>query len=106
MRRFISRSDRRVRICLPIGKRQDQAIWFPEQFPSILFQVLQEVESEGFVTREVYVDTHSVNLSKAAEEVAAMFVFRVRIIPVSAGTPQEMAYTESAVQTIGQMCRR
>jgi hypothetical protein len=25
------------------------------------------------VTREIYVDTHSVNLSKAAEEVAAMF---------------------------------
>ncbi len=37
------------------------------QFPSILFQVLQEVESEGFVTREVYMDTHSVNLSRAAE---------------------------------------
>jgi hypothetical protein len=61
------------------------------------------VESEGFVTREIYVDTHSVNLSKAAEEVAAMF--RVRIIPVSAGTPQEMAYAESAVRVIGQMGR-
>jgi hypothetical protein len=74
-----------------------------EQFPSILFQVLQEIESEGYVTREVYVDTHSVNLSKAAEEVAAMY--RVRIIPVSAGTPQEMAYAESAVRVIGQMGR-
>ncbi len=74
-----------------------------EQFPDILFQVLQEVESEGYVTREIYVDTHSVNLSKAAEEVAAMF--RVSIIPVSAGTPQEMAYAESAVRVIGQMGR-
>jgi len=74
-----------------------------EQFPSILFQVLQEVESEGYVTRELYVDTHSVNLSQAAEEVAAMY--RVRIIPVSAGTPQEMAYAESAVRVIGQMGR-
>ena len=74
-----------------------------DQFPSCLFQVLQEVESEGYVTREVYVDTHSVNLSRAVEEVAAMF--RVRIIPVSAGTPQEMAYAESAVRTIGQMGR-
>jgi hypothetical protein len=74
-----------------------------EQFPSILFQVLQEIESEGYVTREIYVDTHSVNLSKAAEEVAAMFW--VRIIPVSAGTPQEMAYAESAVRVIGQMGR-
>jgi hypothetical protein len=74
-----------------------------EQFPSILFQILQEIESEGYVTRELYVDTHSVNLSKAAEEVAAMY--RVRIIPVSAGTPQEMAYAESAVRVIGQMGR-
>ncbi len=32
-------------------------------------------------------------------------MFRVRIIPVSAGTPQEMAYAESAVRTIGQMGR-
>jgi hypothetical protein len=73
------------------------------QFPSIMFQVLQEIESEGYVTREIYVDTHSVNLSKAAEEIAAMF--RVGIIPVSAGTPQVMAYAESAVRVIGQMGR-
>jgi hypothetical protein len=87
----------------PSGSVKTKLYGSTEQFPSILFQVLQEVESEGFVTREVYVDTHSVNLSKAAEEVAAMF--RVRIIPVSAGTPQEMAYAESAVRTIGQMGR-
>ncbi len=55
------------------------------------------------MARELYVDTHSVNLSKAAEEVAAMY--RVRITPVSAGTPQEMAYAESAVRVIGQMGR-
>ena len=48
-------------------------------------------------------DTHSVNLSRASEEVACMF--RVKIIPISAGTPQEMAYAESAVRTIGQMSR-
>jgi hypothetical protein len=35
--------------------------------------------------------------------VAAML--RVKIIPVSAGTPQEMAYVESAVRTIGEMSR-
>ncbi len=44
-----------------------------EQFPSIMFEVLQETESEGYFTREIYVDTQSVNLSKAAEEVTAMF---------------------------------
>jgi hypothetical protein len=55
------------------------------------------------VCRELYVDTHSVNLSRAVEEVDAMF--RVRIIPVSAGTPQETAYAESAARTIGEMTR-
>ncbi len=74
-----------------------------EQLPAILFQVLQEIESEGYVCRELYVDTRSVNLSRAVEEVAAMF--RVRIIPVSAGTSQEMAYAESVVRTIGEMAR-
>jgi hypothetical protein len=87
----------------PSGSVKIKLYGSTEQFPSILFQVLQEVENEGYVTREVYVDTHSVNLSRAAEEVAAMF--RVRIIPVSAGTAQEMAYAESAVLTIGQMGR-
>lgn len=46
-----------------------------------MFQVFQEIESKGYVCRELYVDTHSVNLSRAAEEVAAMF--RVKIIPSS-----------------------
>ena len=87
----------------PSGAIKSKLYGSTEQFPSILFQVLQEIETEGYVTREVYVDTHSVNLSRAAEEVACMF--RVKIIPISAGTPQEMAYAESAVRTIGQMSR-
>jgi hypothetical protein len=32
-------------------------------------------------------------------------MFKVRIIPISGGTPQELAYAESAVRTIGQMSR-
>ncbi len=32
-------------------------------------------------------------------------MFRVRLAPVSAGTPQEMAYAESAVRVIGKMAR-
>jgi hypothetical protein len=35
-----------------------------KQFPAILYQVLQEIESEGYVTREMYVDTYIVNISK------------------------------------------
>jgi hypothetical protein len=53
--------------------------------------------------REIYVDTFIVNISKAAEDVAAMF--KVRIIPLSSGTPQELAYAERAVQTLAQMSR-
>jgi hypothetical protein len=74
-----------------------------KQFPAILYQVLQEIESEGYVTREMYVDTYIVNISKEAEDVAAMF--KMKIIPVSAGSPQEMAYAERAVQTLAQMSR-
>ncbi len=59
-----------------------------EQFPAILYQVLQEVETE-FTCREIYVDTFKVNFSKAAEKVAAMF--KTRLVPVSRETPQEMA---------------
>jgi hypothetical protein len=69
-----------------------------KQFPAILYQILQFVESEGFICREIMVDTYIVNLSEAAEEVAAMF--KTRIIPISAGTPQELAYAERAVRTI------
>jgi hypothetical protein len=74
-----------------------------KQYAAILYQVLQEVESEGYAVREIYVDTFIVNISKAAEDVAAMF--KVRIVPISSGTPQEMAYAERAVQTLAQMSR-
>ena len=66
-------------------------------------QVLQEIEAEGYACREMYVDTFKVNFSAAAEEVAAMF--KVRIVPVSSGTPQENAYAELAVKTIAEMSR-
>ncbi len=52
----------------PLGSIKAKLYGSTEHFPSILFQVLQEVEAEGFVTREIYVDTHSVNLSEAAEK--------------------------------------
>jgi hypothetical protein len=89
----------------PTGSVKQKLYGSAEQLPSILFQVLQEIKLEGYVCRELYIDTHSVNLSQAvAEKVAAMF--RVKIIPVSEGTPQEMAYAESAVRTIEEMSSR
>ena len=74
-----------------------------EQFPAILHQFLTDIESEHFVCREIYVDTHSVNLSKEAEDVAAMF--QTRIVPISAGTPQELAFAESGVRNLGKLSR-
>jgi hypothetical protein len=74
-----------------------------EQYPAVLYQVLQEIDSEGYVTRDIYCDTAAVNLSLAVEEVAEMF--KVKIVPISGGMPQELAYAESAVRTLGQMSR-
>jgi hypothetical protein len=82
-----------VFVCPSTGTIKVKLYATSEQFPAILYQVLQEVETEGYACREIYVDTFKVNFSAAAEEVAAMF--RVRLVPVSAGTPQEMAYAEA-----------
>jgi hypothetical protein len=90
-------------VCPVSGKIKTKLYGTTKQFPAILYQVCQEIESEGFVVREIYVDTFAVNISRAAEDVASMF--KVRLIPVSSGTPQEMAYAERAVQTIAQMSR-
>ena len=79
-----------VFVCPSSGTIKVKLYATTEQFPAILYQVLQEIETEGYACREIYVDTLKVNFSAAAEEVAAMF--RVRLVPVSSGTPQEMAY--------------
>jgi hypothetical protein len=73
-----------------------------EQFPAILYQVLQDIEAEGYACREMYVNTFKVNFSSAAE-VAAMF--KLRIVPVSSGTLHENTYADSAVRTIAVMSR-
>jgi hypothetical protein len=89
--------------CPVSGKIKVKLYSTQEEFPAALYQVLQEIEGEGFVCRELYVDTHAVNISAGAEEVASMF--KMRIVPISGGTPQELAYAESAVRTLGQMSR-
>jgi hypothetical protein len=92
-----------VFVCPVSGRIKVRLYATVEQYPAILYQVLQEVESEGYVCREVYSDTHSVNLSAAAQQVAGMF--KVKLIPISGGTPQELEYAESAVRVLGQMSR-
>jgi hypothetical protein len=92
-----------VFVCPVSGRIKVKLYASTKQYPAILYQILQEVESEGYAVREIYVNTHIVNISAAAEDVAAMF--KVRIVPISAGTPQELAYAERAVQTLAQMSR-
>ena len=72
-----------------------------EQFPVALHQFLCRVEAEHYKCAVIYVDTFSVNLSADAEEVCALF--GCVICPVSAGTPQEMAFAESAVKNVRRM---
>ncbi len=74
-----------------------------KQFPAILYQLLQDVERQEYICREIMVDIFVVNMSEVAEEVAAMF--KTRIIPILAGTPQELAYVERAVRTIAEKSR-
>jgi hypothetical protein len=69
----------------------------------ILFQFLQDVESQHFACREIVVDTHSVNISEEAEDVAALF--HRKITPISAGTPQELAFAESAVRNLAKISK-
>ena len=92
-----------VFVCPISGKIKAKLYSSQEQFPAILYQVFLDVETEGYTVRELYCDTNAVNISAAAEEVAG--IFKVKIIPISGGTPQELAYAESAVRTLGQMSR-
>ncbi len=66
-----------VFVCPVSGKIKTKLYSTQEQFPAVLYQILQEIESEGFVCRELYVDTSAVNISAAAEEVAGMYKMRI-----------------------------
>ncbi len=57
-----------VFVCPSAGTIKVKLYATSEQFPAILYQVLQEVEAEGYACREIYVDTFKVNFSAAAEE--------------------------------------
>ena len=92
-----------VFVCPVSGRIRAKLYSSQDQFPSVLYQVLQEIEGEGYVCRELYCDTSAVNISAAVEEVAGMF--KLRVVPISGGTPQELAYAESAVRTLGKMSR-
>ena len=88
-------------VCVSTGTIDCRLYASHEQFPVALHQFLCRVEAEHWKTHIIYVDTFSVNLSVEVEEVCALF--QCVINPVSAGTPQEMAFAESAVKNVRRM---
>ena len=89
-----------VFVCPSFGTVRKKLYATTEQFPAILYQFLQEVETEHFVVRELYVDTYSVNLSKAAEEVAGMF--KCKTVPISAGSPPRTGFRGKCSTNFGE----
>ena len=71
-----------------------------EQFAVCLSQFLRRVEAEHYHCHVLFVDTHSINISEEAELVAS--IYGCTILPVSAGSPQEMSFVESKVRTLAK----
>jgi hypothetical protein len=90
-------------VCSSTGEIHHKLYASHEQFPAALFQFLVHVEGEGNRCHEIYCDTFAVNISAEVEEVAALFF--VKVIPVSAGTPQEVSFVETANRVIAGRSR-
>jgi hypothetical protein len=88
-------------VCAATGSTDIRLYASHKQFPIALYQFLVRVQAEFWCCRVIYVDTYSVNLSADVEEVLALF--QTQLVPVSSGTPQEMAFAESKVRTIKRM---
>jgi hypothetical protein len=59
--------------CLSTGSTDIRLYASHHQFPIALHQFLVRVQAEFWTCRVIYMDTHSVNLSKDVEEVLALF---------------------------------
>ena len=90
-------------VCASTGDKHHKLYSSHEQFPIALFQFLVHVESEGHRCCEIYVDTFAVNVSAEAEEVVAMF--HCKIVPVSAGSPQEVSFVEKGHDVVAGRSR-
>jgi hypothetical protein len=62
---------------------------------------LVRVEAEHWKCHVTFVDAFSVNASEDAEEAVALF--QRAIDPMSAGSPQELAFAESKTRTVKRM---
>jgi hypothetical protein len=85
-------------VCSSTGDVHHKLYASHEQFPAALFQFLVYVEAEEHRCHELYCDTFSVNITAEVEEVAGLF--QVRVIPVSSGTPQEIALAETQLPSV------
>jgi hypothetical protein len=90
-------------VCSSTGEIHHKLYVSHEQFPTALFQFLVHVEGEDNRCHEIYCDTFAVDISNEVEEVAALFM--VKVIPVSAGTPQEVSFVETANRVIAGRSR-
>ena len=88
-------------VCCATGSVDVKLYASHTQFPVALHQFLRRVEAEHYKVHVMYGDTFSVNMSEDVEEVCALF--QCTLLPVSAGTPQEMAFAESMVRVIKRM---
>jgi hypothetical protein len=89
--------------CPSTGETHHKLYSSHEQFPAAVFQFLTHVEGEGNRCHELYVDTFSVNISAELEEVVGLF--QCKLVPISAGTPQELAFVETAHRVIAGRSR-
>ena len=89
--------------CSGTGSKKVKLYSSNEQFPILLYHFLSQIEADRFRCRKIFVDTYSVNLSAEAHEVAAAFY--TVLVPVSAGSPQELAFAESAHRVIAASAR-
>ncbi len=89
--------------CPSTGETHHKLYASHEQFPAAVFQFLTHVEGEGHRCHELYVDTFSVNISAELEEVVGLF--QCKLVPISAGTPQELAFVETAHRIIAGRSR-
>jgi hypothetical protein len=90
-------------VCSSTGDMHHKLYASHEQYPAALFQFLVHVESEGYRCHEIYCDTFSVNISVEVEEILALF--KTKLVPVSAGTPQEVSFVETAHRVVAQRSR-
>jgi hypothetical protein len=90
-------------VCSSTGDLHHKLYASHEQFLAAVFQFLTHVESEGYRCHELYCDTFSVNISSELEEILGLF--QTKLVPVSAGTPEEVSFVETAHRVVAARSR-